>query len=348
VVSPNTGTSLSATILIAGVSVTVTQPATSGCAYAINPGGQAFVAAGGSGTINISAGAGCPWTAASTASWVTITGVGTGTGDGAATYQVAANSGAARSGVVTIAGLSFTVEEASASISGFTSAGSMAQLASAGYWTTTITLVNTGSTAAQARLNFFDNNGNPLTLPLSFPQSSPAAGPLLAATLDRTLNPGAELVIQSTGPNSQPTLVGWAQLLTNGTIGGFAVFSQAIGNAVQDAEVPLENRNASGYVVPFDNTSGSATGVALANISAQAVNPAVTIRDDSGATILSDTITLPAMGHTSYNLTDRYASMTAQRRGTLEFRTPSTGQISVLGLRFNATGAFSTIPAIAK
>jgi sugar lactone lactonase YvrE len=323
-------------------------PVTSACTCAIDGGGQAFVAAGGNGTINITAGAGCPWTAASSATWVTITGGGTGTGNGTVTYQVAANSGAARSGVVTIANLSFTAEEASASVAGFTSGGSMAQLASAGYWTTTFTLVNTGSTPAQARLNFFDNNGNPLTLPLSFPQSTVAAGPLLAATLDRPLNPGAELVIQSTGPNSQPTLVGWAQLLTNGTIGGFAVLSQAIGNSVQDAEVPLENRNASGYVVPFDNTNGSATGVALANISAQAVNTAITIRDDTDAVILSDTIMLPAMGHTSYNLTDRYASTTGQRRGTLEFRTPAAGQISVLGLQFNATGAFSTIPAIAK
>jgi hypothetical protein len=127
------------------------------------------------------------------------------------TFQVVANTGTDRSGSLTIAGLTFTVEQVSASIAGLTNAGSMAQLASAGYWTTTITLVNTGSTAAQARLNFFDNNGNPLTLPLSFPQSPSAAGPLLAATLDRTLNPGAELVIQSTGPNSQPTLVGWAQ-----------------------------------------------------------------------------------------------------------------------------------------
>ena len=351
VAASNSGVPLSATILVAGVSVTVSQPAASGCTYAINPGGQTFAAAGGNGTINMTAGPGCPWTAASTASWVTITGVGAGSGNGTVTYQAAANTGAARSGTVTVAGLSFTVEEGGASIAGFTNAGSMAQLASAGNWTTTITLVNTGTTPVQARLNFFDDNGNPLALPLSFPPPSGGASPLvllLASTLDRTLNPGAELVIQSTGPNSQPTLVGWAQLLTNGTIGGFAVFSQVVGNTIQDAEVPLENRNASGYVVPFDNTNGSATGIALANISPQTVNSAITIRDDTGAVIVSDTITLPAMGHTSFNLTDRYASMTAQRRGTLEFRTPSAGQISVLGLRFNATGAFSTIPALAK
>ena len=350
VVAPNSGAAQSATISIAGVSVMVTQAAP--CTYAISPGGQSFAATGGPGTINITAGAGCPWTAASTASWITITGVGTGSGNGSVTFQAVANTGAARSGSIAVAGLSFTVEEAAASITGLASAGSMAQLASAGYWTTTITLVNTGSSPAQARLNFFDDNGNPLALPLTFPSSSSGGAIplviLLASTLDRTVNPGAKLVIQTTGPNSSPTLVGWAQLLTNGAIGGFAVFSQAIGNANQEAEVPLENRNAGGYVVPFDNTNGAATGIALANISAQAANTTVTIRDDTGAVILTDTLTLPAMGHTSFNLTDRYASITAQRSGTLEFRTPTAGQISVLGLRFNSTGAFTTIPAIAK
>ncbi|MGA9626652.1 MAG: hypothetical protein WBL65_02640 [Bryobacteraceae bacterium] len=53
------------------------------------------------------------------------------------------------------------------------------------------------------------------------------------------------------------------------------------------------------------------------------------------------------MGHTSFDLVDRKASATAQRCGAVQFRTPSAGQVSVLGLRFNAIGAFSTIPAIA-
>jgi sugar lactone lactonase YvrE len=351
VVAPNTGAPLSATISISGVSVIITQAGqTSACTYAISPGGQTFAAAGGNGTINITAGPGCPWTAASTASWVTITGVGTGSGNGAVTYQAAANSGASRSGVVTIAGLSFTVEEGSASTAGFTTAGSMAQLASAGYWTTTITLVNTGSTAALARLNFFDNNGNPLLLPLSFPQpaaTAGAAGPLLAATLDRTLNPGAELVIVTTGPSTQTTQVGWAQLLTNGTIGGFAVFSDTI-SGDQEAVVPLETRNASTYVLSFDNSNGADTGIALANLSGQALNAAVTISDDTGALIMSDTIALPAMGHTSIDMATRYGSSTAGRRGTLQFTSPSPGQISVLGLRFTPAGAFTTIPPLAK
>jgi sugar lactone lactonase YvrE len=351
VVAPNSGASLSATILIGGASFTVTQPAAAACVYSLSPGGQAFGLAGGTGTINITVSTGCPWAAASNASWISITGGNSGNGNGSVTFQAAPNPGAARSGTVSVAGLlSFTVEEADALLTGFTSAGSITHLASGGYWTTTITLLNTGSLQAKVRLNFFDDNGNPLALPLTFPQSSSAsaAGPLLASTLDRTLKPGAQLVVQSTGPNSQPTLAGWAQVLTNGALGGFAVFSQAIGNSNQQAEVPLDTGKAGDYVVPFDNTNGSSTAIALANIFVQAITTAVSIRDDAGNVILSDQITLPAMGHSSFSVADRYGSVTAQRRGTLEFTTPSPGLISVLGLSFNATGAFSTIPTIAK
>jgi hypothetical protein len=156
------------------------------------------------------------------------------------------------------------------------------------------------------------------------------------------------LVVQSTGSNGQPTLVGWAQVLTKGALGGFAVLSQAIGNTNQEAEVPLDTSKPGDYVVPFDNTNGSSTAIALANISAKAVTAAISISNDAGAVILSDSITLPAMGHRSFSLADRYGLVTAQQRGTLEFTTPSPGQISVFGLRFNVTGAFSTIPTIAK
>ena len=351
VVAPNIGASLTAAVLIGGASFTITQPAASACIYALSPGGQAFGVAGGTGTINITVSTGCPWAVASNASWIAIAGASTGNGNGTVTYQAAPNPGAARSGSLTVAGLlSFTVEEADAFLTTLTSAGSIAHLASAGYWATTIILVNTSSSPVRARLNFFDDNGNPLALPLSFPQSSSAsaAGPLLASTLDRTLNSGAQLVVQSTGPNSQPTLTGWAQVLTNGTLGGLAVFSQAIGNTNQQAEILLDTSNAGHYVVPFDNTNGASTAMALANISAQAVNTAISISDDAGNLILSDTITLPTMGHRSFNLADRYGSVTAKRRGALEFKTPSPGVISVLGLSFNATGAFSTIPTIAK
>jgi len=231
------------------------------------------------------------------------------------------------------------------SSTGFSGSGSMAQVASGGFWTTTFTLVNNGTTAAQIHINFFDDNGNPLPLPLIFPQTSPTpAAP--AATLDRTLNPGAMLIVQTAGPNNQAVQTGWAQLLYNGNIGAYSVFGQTIGGPAQEAVVPLETRTPGLFVIPFDTTGGYATGVALANLTTAAATIPVVIRDDNGNILQSTTIGLAAMGHISFDLGTRFP-ITAQRRGTVQFQTPAGGQITVLGLRFPPGPAFSTIPALA-
>jgi hypothetical protein len=226
------------------------------------------------------------------------------------------------------------------------SSGSVAQIASAGHWTTTITLVNNGLTPAQAVLSFFDQNGSPLSLPLTFPQTS-LADPNPTGTISRTLNPGATLLIQTTGPDTQPVQTGWAQLIANGNIGGHAVFAQTVGNTVQEAVVPIETRNLGDFVLPFDNVGGYDTGVAVANSTTASSNLAVIVRDDTGATLQSQTITLLAQGQTSFNLATRFPTA-AQKRGTVEFSAPIGGQITVLGLRFNPTGAFSTVPPLGR
>jgi hypothetical protein len=241
------------------------------------------------------------------------------------------------------------VEQASASTTGFNSGGSMAQVVSGSGWKTSVTLVNTGTAPAQIRLEFFDNSGAAMQLPLTSPQVS-SAGPLLASTLDRTINGGATLILETEQTGSSPSQEGWAQLTSNGSVSGFAVFRYI--PTGQEAAVPLEIRNASSYVLPFDNTGGVGTGVAVANVSTNAASIPVVIRDDTGASIGNGTISLPAQGHVSFMLTDRYV-VTANQRGTVEFATPSGGQIAVLGLRAAPTGvgsAFSvtTIQVFAK
>lgn len=224
-------------------------------------------------------------------------------------------------------------------------AGSMAHLAVASSWKTTIVLVNSSPTPAQARLNFFDEDGNALRLPLTLVQS-PSADPVVSSTFERTLGAGASLAVECQGPDSQPVQVGSAQLLSDGSVSGFAIFGTRAGDHDQEAVVPLEARNSASYVLWFDNTAGMVVGLALANISTQAATVAVTIRDESGSVIGTDAITLAAQGHTSFELPKRLPQ-TAQRRGTVEFHTAATGQISVLGLRFNP-GAFTTIPVMVK
>ncbi len=63
-------------------------------------------------SVNVTANSGCAWTAASNASWVTVSSGASGNGTGTVNMSVAANAGAARTGTVTIAGQSFTVTQA--------------------------------------------------------------------------------------------------------------------------------------------------------------------------------------------------------------------------------------------
>ena len=230
------------------------------CTYTLSVGGQAFSAAGGTGNIGISAPQGCAWSASDIPSW--ITDVTQGSGDGTLSYFVTANSGDARSATITLGGISYFIEQSASSIPGLASAGSLGQVASEGTWDFSLIGINLGASAATARFTFADNNGNPLTLPLTFPQLPPASGPELAATLDRTLNPNAQIVMESTGPDSAATLVGSGQLLSNGNVSGFGIFSNP--KVHWNAVVPLETRNASKYILAFDNTAPLTTGVAVA------------------------------------------------------------------------------------
>ncbi|MGA3075650.1 MAG: choice-of-anchor tandem repeat GloVer-containing protein [Bryobacteraceae bacterium] len=226
---------------------------------------------------------------------------------------------------------------------GMNFAGSMPHLASGGgQWTTTFTILNAGSSTASIALNFFDDSGVPLQLPLIFPQGSPNQ---TTATFTGSVKSGAGLVIQTAGLNN-PLATGWAQLLSDGDVSGFAVFTDNVtARQQQQAVVPLQSLHSSAYELWFDNTNGFATGVALANESTAPATMTLVIRDDTGAQIATQTIQLPAQGHTAFALATNYP-MTANRRGTVEFSEPADGQVSVLGLSFNPASAFTSIPAV--
>jgi Putative binding domain, N-terminal len=83
------------------------------CTYTISPTRTTFASAGGSGTVTVSAGPGCGWTAVSNASWLTVTGGSSGAGDGTVTYSVAPYTGKPRNrnGSITIAGQTFSVKQ---------------------------------------------------------------------------------------------------------------------------------------------------------------------------------------------------------------------------------------------
>lgn len=314
------------------------------CLYSLSVGGQSIPAAGGTITFAITTAPGCPWSLGKLPSWIAASGASSGSGNGTVTLNVAPNSGAAQSASFAIGGTPFTVEQQAATTPGLGFIGSMPHLAAEGGWLTTFTFINKSTSAQTARTNLFSPAGAALPLPITLPQQPSIAGPVLASSLDRTIAPNAQLVMQASGP--APTYFeGSAQLNATGNVDGFAIFHFNPNN--QEAVVPMETRNAASYILPFDNTNGVLTGVAIENVSAQAASIPVTIRNDAGAIVGSTgTVALNALGHTSFVLSSQFAT-TANIRGTVEFDTPPNGQISVLGIRYTG-GTLTTIPVLAN
>ena len=115
-VQANTGAARIGTVVVQGQAFTVTQAAAATpCAYSIAPASYSTSAAGGTTTVAVTAVAGCAWTATSQAPWIVVTNAATGNGNGTVSLMIAANSGAARSGLVAIAGQTFTVNQEAAS-----------------------------------------------------------------------------------------------------------------------------------------------------------------------------------------------------------------------------------------
>ncbi len=112
-VAANTGAARTGTITIAGRTFTVNQAAAVlVCTYSLSANSATLQAGGGNAGVNVFAPVGCAWTTRSNATWLTVT-PANGSGNGTVTVAVAANTGAARTGTVTIAGQTFTVTQGS-------------------------------------------------------------------------------------------------------------------------------------------------------------------------------------------------------------------------------------------
>jgi hypothetical protein len=302
------------------------QPA-AGCTFALSSAGQTFPSVGGVGNFLLTAPAGCPWTV-SGPDWVQIElGSSSGIGSGSVGYIVDQNfSAAPLSATLTVGGQPFTIQQqaGSASVGPFGFVGFMPHLAAEGGWRTMFTLVNTGSTASGTTIStvVYGDDGNLLSLPLTFPQQ-PSQGPVTEAWVNQTLAPNQAFIFDASGPANVPFMQGSAQVWASGNrvdgfpiVDGFAIFH--FDPSGQEAVVPL---GGSGYVIPFDNTNGILTGIAVENSSGPLTFP-VTLLDDTGKQIGTGTesITLAGYGHhVSFVLSTQFP-LTANMRGTFEFQ----------------------------
>ncbi|MBI4889808.1 MAG: hypothetical protein HY821_04225 [Acidobacteria bacterium] len=217
---------------------------------------------------------------------------------------------------------------------------SLPQIADGGEFRTSITLVNNDSTLANVRLRFWQDNGaGGATTPWTVSFTNGANPDNL------TIPPGTSITLETNGA-SPTTVAGWAEVITDQWVTGFAVFRQSVpGRVAQEAAVPVNTGTSLRYYLPFDNTGGFTTSVALANLNA--ANEAqvnFTFRDGQGLRILQAALpNLPASGHRAFRIIDLWPELDG-KRGTLEVSSLS-GEVTLMGLRFLATGAFTSFKA---
>lgn len=223
--------------------------------------------------------------------------------------------------------------------------GTFPFVAAGGGWKTTLSMLNLSSSQVTAKLRTWNSEGAPL--PLSRPATEQDASLKDEIELTIPANGASDVVFEM--PDSPAPTVGWAQLYTPAGVLAWATFA-VTGASGQQSEnvVPVESRSSQIFILPFDNTSGYSTGVALANSSDSV--PAIVLfaaRNQDGQPLLTELLHLPARGHVTFALAEKYAAL-AGSKGALEFQNTQPGNIAVLGFRSHPSGVFAVISPTAK
>jgi uncharacterized protein (TIGR03437 family) len=96
--------------------MTLVTAAGTACTYILSETSHLVGPSGGIGTVSITTQAGCPWTAAPNAGWVSLVSGAAGAGSGVSFYSVAANTGPSRTATITLGGVLFTVQQNSSAL----------------------------------------------------------------------------------------------------------------------------------------------------------------------------------------------------------------------------------------
>jgi uncharacterized repeat protein (TIGR01451 family) len=146
-VGPNTSSvSRTGTITIGGQTLTVTQ-AGNNCTYSVTASQLSFPSQGGTISVFITTGDRCPWTGTSGAPWITLTSAASGTSTGIISYSVAANTtSGSRTGTVTVAGQTLTVNQSAPASGGGSGGGGNLPLCSFSISPTTLRFDSGGGT----------------------------------------------------------------------------------------------------------------------------------------------------------------------------------------------------------
>ena len=204
------------------------------------------------------------------------------------------------------------------------------QFAFGGGWYSALYFTNCGSTAASFTVTFISDKGTALTVPSINGSSA-------------QVNVAAHGTAVIEAPNVGDLVQGYAAFTLPAGVFGYGVFRQSVpGKLDQEAVVPLSDATATSDTLIWDETN-LITAVAMVNPSATANTVEVTLWDEEGNKIGTSPVALPAWNKTAVELRSLPGlSGMVGKRGSARFSVTS-GNVAVLGLRFNLL-AFTSIP----
>jgi hypothetical protein len=183
-------------------------------------------------------------------------------------------------------------------------------------------------------VNFYDPSGQPLQLNIDGKLTSSITGTLPTLGI-RTITPDFSSSVLKVGwvevssPSNALSVIG---RISNVQQNGLRV------EAVTESSVATNFRAA----IPFDNSQGNFSTIAITNAKALADVADISVLDENLLLIDSTQISLGARSISAFVLRDRLPK-TLGRRGYL-YITGEGGGVTNIGFLFNQSGAFSTIP----
>ncbi len=333
-VAANSGAARTGTITVNGQTLTINQ--SSGCVFTLSATSQSVTSSSAVGSVNVTTSANCAWTAVVNASnsWLTISSGSSGNGNGTVNFNVAANTGPARSGTLTIAGQTYTVNQATG-CTYMLSATSQAFSLNGGSSSVTVSAVAGCAWTAVSNVSWVmitagsSGTGNgTVNFTVAASDGVTRTGTLIIAGQTFTINQGG---------NQPPSIVLVSPLTRQQGASAVAVTIAT----VSDAETPLSNLVVTTTSVPtglsvtsLTNNNGTVSAVITASCQAVAGSNAIGLRvtDALGAAAVT-TLTVNVTSGTSCFLQVADATAGDQRVGSVLLYSYYTSSISAPGLQ---------------
>ncbi len=198
-------------------------------------------------------------------------------------------------------------------------------------WQTRFTFINPNISAVAASISFYSNSGGALNLDF---------GNGLVSTVTFSVPPNGTYVLQ-TQTASPNTATGWAYAVATLPLQANVAF-RLLNNGAAQLEITAEPTLPS---FGYRSVATPQVGIAVANIYNSALPVLVTVYDGSGNNLGQGSLTVPPLGHSSFNLNQVVANLPASFTGNV-FITPTTPQDVLIAwaVYSDSSGVISSLP----